>query len=89
MLAILINQLDDFLERVNDYVAIQHKDAEGTWQLDFHVYGQHQISTMASDQRQPAEVFLIGEALASTQTLATSVACVARVAITVRILPDL
>lgn len=86
MLAILINQLDGFLERVKEYVVVQHEDAKGTWELDFHIYGQHQVSTAPPNQGQPAEVFLIGEALAPTQELATSVACVARVAITVRTL---
>lgn len=66
---------------------MQHEDAEGTWELDFHIYGQHQISTLALNQGPPSEIFLIGEALASTQTLATSVVCVARVAVTVRLLP--
>jgi hypothetical protein len=87
MLAILISQLDGFLERVKEYVAVQHEDAEGTWELDFHVYGQHHVSTVAPNIGQPAEVFLIGEALASTQVLATSAVCAARVAITVRAVP--
>jgi hypothetical protein len=33
-------------------------------------------------KEQPGEVFIIGEALASTQELATSVACIARIAVT-------
>jgi hypothetical protein len=78
--AILIDQLDNYLERVKEYVASQHEDAEGSWELDFHVYGQHQISTLPLNRGQTAEVFLIGEALASTQALATSIAHVTRVA---------
>ena len=46
------------------------------WDLDWHIYGQHQTTA----DGQPAEVFLIGEALASTQQLANSVASSARIA---------
>lgn len=55
---------------------MQHADAEGTWDLDWHIYGQNQTNANG----QPAEVFLVGEALASTQDLANSVASTARVA---------
>lgn len=79
----MISQLDGFLERVKDYVALQHEGQEGTWELDFHVYGQNQVSTLPLNKGQPAEIFLIGEALASTQALATSVAATTRVACTV------
>jgi hypothetical protein len=81
--AILTSQLDEFLERVKGYVALQHGDKEAAWELDFHVYGQHQISTLPLNKGQPSEIFLIGEALASTQALATSVASLARIAVTV------
>ncbi|KAF2446173.1 hypothetical protein P171DRAFT_430385 [Karstenula rhodostoma CBS 690.94] len=73
---ILIGQLDSLLKEIKNYVAEQHKDAMGTWDLDWHVYGQHQTTA----DGQPAEVFLIGEALASTQELARSVASTARIA---------
>ncbi|KAF2823830.1 hypothetical protein CC86DRAFT_408850 [Ophiobolus disseminans] len=79
---ILIGQLDSYLERVKGYVALQHEDMEGTWELGFHVYGQHQVSSRSSDTGQPSEVFIIGEALASTQQMATNVACMARIAAT-------
>ncbi|RYP32718.1 hypothetical protein DL767_005052 [Monosporascus sp. MG133] len=65
---ILIKQLDTLLERVKAYAKLQHRNAEGTWDLGFHVYG-----------RGTNEVFLVGEALASTQELATSVANIARI----------
>ncbi|KAH8725190.1 hypothetical protein GQ44DRAFT_681477 [Phaeosphaeriaceae sp. PMI808] len=77
---ILIGQLDNYLERVKAYVALQHEDADGIWELDFHVYGQDRNLTRLSNKEQPSEIFVIGEALASTQTLATSVACLARIA---------
>ncbi len=64
------------MQRVKEYVALQHKDAEGTWDIDFHMYG-----------RGTDEVFVVGEALASTQELATSVANIARIACIVSQLP--
>ena len=73
--AIFIGQLDSILQRIKEYVAQQHKDVEGTWDLDWHVYGQHQTTA----DGQLAEVFLIGEALGSTQELANSVTSTARV----------
>ncbi|EMR68246.1 putative caib baif family enzyme protein [Eutypa lata UCREL1] len=66
---ILIKQLDTLLDRVKKYVALQHKKADGTWEFDYHLYGKG-----------TNEVFLVGEALASTQELATSVANIARIA---------
>lgn len=83
MIAILIGQLDNFLERVREYVALQHEGVDGSWDLGFHVYGQPQISASSGCNGQAHEVFLIGEALASTQGLATSIACMARIAVTV------
>lgn len=74
--AILIGQLDSVLEMVKGYVEKQHEGVEGTWDLDWHIYGQHQTTA----DGQPAEVFLIGEALASTQELARGVASTARIA---------
>lgn len=82
--AILIQQLDDFLSRVKDYVTTQHIGAPGTWELDFHIYGQQSISTLPLTKGQPSEVFIIGEALASTQELATSICSIARIACVVR-----
>ncbi|OAG05721.1 uncharacterized protein CC84DRAFT_1205449 [Paraphaeosphaeria sporulosa] len=73
---ILISQLDSVLKAIKTYVAQQHEGVDGQWDLDWHVYGQHQTT---ADGR-PAEVFLIGEALASTQELARSIASTARIA---------
>ncbi|KAK6221103.1 hypothetical protein LQW54_001676 [Pestalotiopsis sp. IQ-011] len=66
---ILIRQIDDFVTRIRDYVDTQHRDSSGWWKVDFHVHG-----------RNTDEVFLVGEALADTQVLATSVASTARIA---------
>ncbi|KAJ4303013.1 hypothetical protein N0V90_001904 [Kalmusia sp. IMI 367209] len=73
---ILIGQLDFVLKMIKQYVAQQHAGVKGTWDLDWHIYGQHQTTA----DGQPAEVLLIGEALASTQELANSVASTARIA---------
>ncbi|KAL1608232.1 hypothetical protein SLS60_003171 [Paraconiothyrium brasiliense] len=83
-MAILIGQLDSVLKRIKEYVTDQHQGVKGTWDLDWHVYGQHQTTA----DGQPAEVFLIGEALASTQELARSVASTARIATTHIPYPD-
>ena len=89
VVAILIGQLDTFLDDlVRPYIASQHKDA-GEWQLDFHRYGQHQVSTLPNQLGQPGEVLIIGEALASTQEIANSLAATARFATAVSRRPKL
>ncbi|GME64463.1 Caib baif family enzyme [Neofusicoccum parvum] len=72
---ILISQLDNLIERVKGYAAMQHREVSGCWELDFHIYGR-QGNASASD----SGVFLVGEVLASSQHLATSVASTARIA---------
>ncbi|GJD03441.1 caib baif family enzyme [Colletotrichum higginsianum] len=57
------------------YVKQQHPGIPGDWDLDFHVYGKGQ-STRAG----PGEVFLVAEAIAPTQQLATGLVSTARVA---------
>ena len=70
MLAILISQIDSVLARVKEYVKMQHGTLEAdTRHLDFNVYG-----------RGTAELFIVGEALASTQDIATGIAMAARFA---------
>ncbi|KAK2756755.1 hypothetical protein FQN54_005201 [Arachnomyces sp. PD_36] len=71
---ILIGQIDSFLEVVRGYVKQQHADAIGTWELGFHTYG--------SKTGPDPDLFLVGEAFASTQELAGSVAATARIATT-------
>lgn len=83
---ILLSQLDDLLERVRAYAKMQHKDVKEFWDLGFHIYGLNGESVTASPtfaDRPYAitqRVFLVGEAIAANQKLATSVANVARVA---------
>ena len=87
-LAILLSQLDTFIDDlVKPYVAAQHEDA-GQWQLDFHRYGQHQVSTLPNQLGEPGEVLLIAEALASSQEIASSLASTARVATAVSCVPN-
>ncbi|RAO67758.1 uncharacterized protein BHQ10_003770 [Talaromyces amestolkiae] len=78
---ILISQLPSFFTRVKEYVVQQHShldkvDKESKWELEFHVYGQNAHNS----RLQQGEVFIVGEALASTQSLATSVISCARIA---------
>ncbi|KAJ5760530.1 hypothetical protein N7520_007686 [Penicillium odoratum] len=72
----LISQLPSFIAHVKAYVAQQHAHVQEPWSLDFHTYG--------FDPKRPREflggVFLVGETLATTQALATSIASCARVA---------
>ncbi|KAH7305275.1 hypothetical protein B0I35DRAFT_493239 [Stachybotrys elegans] len=71
---ILINQIDNLLPRVKTYVQHQHADLGGKWDLGFHVYGKGQKGPNG-----PGELFMVVEALAETQQLATSLASKARV----------
>lgn len=65
---------------MKQYVRIQCSHIEGTFDLDWHIYGKDQVSAHPEHVGQPSEIFLVGEALASSQELATSVAHTARVA---------
>ena len=77
-LAIMIRQIDTLLDRVKNYVRMQQDKLEDeTWDLDFHVYG-----------RGTGEIFVVGEALAPTQELATSIASIARIATIVSFIPS-
>ncbi|KAH0438771.1 caib baif family enzyme [Colletotrichum camelliae] len=71
---ILINQLDDLLSLVKAYVKQQHPNIPGTWDLDFHTYGQGQSTPLG-----PGEVFIVAEAVAPTQELATGLVSTARI----------
>lgn len=74
---ILISQLPALLKRVKGYVAQKHSHLEGKYSMDFHVYGYDEKK--AQQQGSQGEVFIVGEALAETQALATSLASTARV----------
>ncbi|KAF1953183.1 hypothetical protein CC80DRAFT_420605 [Byssothecium circinans] len=73
---ILINQLDLVLSTIRKYVEFQHEYTEGTWKMDWHVYGKGTVTK----EGKAGEVFIIGEALAPTQELANSLVSTARVA---------
>ncbi|GKT46220.1 uncharacterized protein ColSpa_06401 [Colletotrichum spaethianum] len=77
---ILVQQLDSFLVSVKAYVKQQRLNVPGDWDIDFHVYGKGQSTPTG-----PGEVFLIAEAVASTQQLATGVVSTARIAMIVSI----
>lgn len=81
---ILIAQLPDLLEAVKGYVKQQHAHIKEKWEIGFHTYGNHGVDANApiasSTTAGPGEVFLVGEALAETQAVATSIASTARVA---------
>ncbi|KAF7559025.1 hypothetical protein G7046_g5133 [Stylonectria norvegica] len=70
---ILIGQIDRFLENIRAFVAGQHEDVSETWDLQWHVYGRG--SSISSEP----EICIVGEALAATQELATSIAATAKV----------
>ncbi|KIW68419.1 hypothetical protein PV04_04367 [Phialophora macrospora] len=77
---ILISQLDDFLVRVKAYVSQQHDGVQENWQLKFHTYDGRNKDAPSKTDVIPGEVFLIGEVLAETQSLATALADTARIA---------
>ncbi|OJI99245.1 hypothetical protein ASPVEDRAFT_507508 [Aspergillus versicolor CBS 583.65] len=73
---ILIQQLPSLLSRVRAYVTEQHSHVGEAWSLYFHIYGFN--PSIPAEHR--GEVFLVGEALAENQALATDIASCARVA---------
>ncbi|KAK2053534.1 hypothetical protein LY76DRAFT_270960 [Colletotrichum caudatum] len=73
---ILVQQLDNFLISVKAYVRQQHPGIPGDWDLGFHVYGRGQSTPVG-----PGEVFLVVEAVAPTQQLATGLVSTARIAL--------
>ena len=80
---ILIGQIDSFLVRVKEFVKQQHKNTTEAWDIDFHVYGANGVmgsQEPGSSSYLPREIFLVGEALASSQRLATSIASSGRIA---------
>ncbi|KAI1212070.1 uncharacterized protein F4807DRAFT_417462 [Annulohypoxylon truncatum] len=72
---ILIKELDSLIDVVKGYAADQHSQVSEKWELDFHVYGKQESATPSP------EIFIIGEALAPSQELATSIAATARIAV--------
>ena len=79
---ILVSQLDKVLQRIKDYITFQHKHVAEKWELNFHVYGRDDNWTPASGGRPysgPKGVFIVGEAVAESQKVATSVCASARI----------
>ncbi|KAI0894269.1 hypothetical protein F4806DRAFT_118156 [Annulohypoxylon nitens] len=75
---ILIKQLDSLLDIVKGYAVDQHSDVSEKWELDFHIYGKQDENATTTPSQ---EVFIIGEVLATSQELATSIAATARIAV--------
>jgi hypothetical protein len=70
----LTGQLEDLFKRIRAYVAYQHKEwNDQWWELDLHKFG-------AWHEDSPGEVFVVCEAHAQSQELATSLVNTARVA---------
>lgn len=79
---ILISQLDNVLERIKDYAGFQHKHITEKWDLNFHVYGRDENWTLGSGGRPYSGskgVFIVAEAVAESQHVATSVCASARI----------
>lgn len=74
---ILIQQLPSLLDRAKAYVSQQQGHVKEKWTLDFHIYG---FDSEMNKKSSSSDVFIVGEALAESQTLATSVASSARIA---------
>ncbi|KAI8960262.1 hypothetical protein F5Y11DRAFT_358643 [Daldinia sp. FL1419] len=74
---ILISQLDSLLKIVKRYAVEQHSHVAEKWEFDFHIYGRPEKGA----ESESPEVFIIGEALAPTQELATSIAATARIGV--------
>lgn len=81
----LLSQIDYLKLRIKDYVKYQHKQFTEEWDLEFHVYGLNK-SWRPGDAGRPYcgdnGVFVVVEAIAGTQALATSLANTARIACT-------
>ncbi|KAK5727011.1 hypothetical protein LTR15_002902 [Elasticomyces elasticus] len=67
-------QMDSFQQSILVHVKEQLRDVEGDWQLNWHLFGT------SHDALVPNEACIVGEALASTQQLASSVVANAKVA---------
>lgn len=73
---ILIEQLDQVLGLVKEYVRTIHKHIKAQWDIGFHVYGRPPDGKAVAG----TEIMIVGEVIAETQNLATSVASAARIA---------
>ena len=73
---ILIDQLDQMLERVKEYARSVQRDIKERWDLGFHVYGRPPDGKVVAG----TEIMIVGEVTAESQNIATSVASAARIA---------
>jgi len=81
---ILIDQIDDFLERVRARTAATFPDLEaGRARLLFHVYGKNAVMGPAEPLKdaRPHEIGVLGEATAATQELADAICSQARITV--------
>ncbi|KAN0112183.1 protein of unknown function (DUF4387) domain containing protein [Hyaloscypha variabilis] len=76
---ILIPQIRSFLAAVKEYVKQNHEHITESWDLDWHVYGEG-YSDREGIFRAPKEVFVVAEAIAESQLVASSLASSARIA---------
>jgi hypothetical protein len=72
---LLTGQIDNFLDRIQDYVKFQHAGIAEKWELGVHKFGAGR-----NENGIPGEIFIVGEALAANQDLANSVASTTRIA---------
>ncbi|KAI1256795.1 hypothetical protein MGN70_001921 [Eutypa lata] len=71
---VLIGQMDKFIATVKGYVKMEYVDVSEPWELEWHIIGKGDNGSV------PQDVALIGEALAPTQELATSLVAKAKIA---------
>ena len=72
---ILIPQIHSFLANIRKVVEIQHVDVRKKWDLQFHVYGEDNRPGALP----PREIFIVAEAIADSQDVASSLVSTARV----------
>lgn len=82
---ILINQIDDFLERVRKYTQnlFPELDKSDSCRLIYHIYGKNGVMGPLETQNStsPHEIAILGEVIAPTQDLAYTIANNARASI--------
>lgn len=66
--------MDKFIATVKGYVKMEYVDVSEPWELEWHIIGKGDNGSV------PQDVALIGEALAPTQELATSLVAKAKIA---------
>ncbi|EXJ56920.1 hypothetical protein A1O7_07264 [Cladophialophora yegresii CBS 114405] len=77
---ILVGQLDKVIARIKEYVTFQHKHITEKWDLEFHVYGRDENWTGEGRPYSGSKgIFVVGEAVAESQHVATSICASARI----------